>query len=461
MKRTVILDRLVWFNFGDIPKELQFRATRDLTLSSKYAEDNTATVKFWKTDGDRVGLPLVYGLKLAKDLSLKVVCARSEGERALYRKRPTPRNPQQRAFFDTLTTAAKETPATFAVAATGTGKTVAALNAIAEIGRTAIVIVPSKSLAVQWKQEAVRHLGMPESSIHIFQGGKCAWQDYRIVVAVIHNLCNREWPDAFYKYFGTVVWDEAHRVGATMFSQSLSLFPAMHRIALTATPNRKDGMTSLLTASFGRVDSSVKGNAVKPLDCTAYVVNTAFRIKTRPSNNRMAQMGMMTSAVSNHAERNMLIAMIAARGYHAGRNVLIISDRIEQLQTIGVLLALDTLQVRAKDISLFISATKPAEVERLKAESKVILATYGMMKEGQDIPRLDMGIDATPRSDGEQMIGRIRRQHTNKKHPIWVTLYDQNGGGLLSGISAARIKDFVKCGARVINVGTKLSAIPF
>jgi hypothetical protein len=50
--------------------------------------------------------------------------------------------------------------------------------------------------------------------------------------------------------------------------------------------------------------------------------------------------------------------------------------------------------------------------------------TYGMMKEGIDIPRLDGGIDATPQSDAIQLVGRIRRPHEGKRDALWITLVD-------------------------------------
>lgn len=42
-----------------------------------------------------------------------------------------------------------------------------------------------------------------------------------------------------------------------------------------------------------------------------------------------------------------------------------------------------------------------------------------------DIPRLNAGIDATPRSDAIQLIGRIRRPYPDKKKPLWYTIVDR------------------------------------
>lgn len=454
-----VLDSVLWLDIKSIPGRERAKVVSDLTVTSRYADDDDGPIRFWKCDGGWVGLPIAYGLKLAADLKLKVRDNREDGERVLFRRVPAPRSLKQKSFFETLHKAAMDRPATFAVAPTGTGKTVAALYSIAKLGRAALVIVPSRNLAAQWRDEAVRHLGIPESAVHIFSGGKCRWEGYRIVVAVVHNLCDRQWPDGFYNHFGTVVWDEGHRVGAKVFSQSIWLFPARHKIVLTATPNRKDGMTKLLTSAFGDPDTKVKGTSMVALECNAYVLNTKWPIKARNSNNRAAMVGMLISDVAAHENRNELIACVVMDGYDAGRNVLVLSDRIEQLKWLKDYMEIESIP--ASDIGLFIGSMSDKALNKVKAESRIILATYGMMKEGQDIPRMDMGIDATPRSEGIQAIGRIRREFPGKKIPIWVTLFDEKGSALLKGISGARIKDYVKCGVKVTNVGRRLTDIPF
>lgn len=455
---SAVIHSLVWIDpllIADKDKQTMFAR---LTVHSAF-EPDAEPIKTWDEKNGLIGLPITYGFKVIDYLEIKSVDNRSLGKRVLYRKLPTPRNEKQSSFFTTLEQAARNNPAALAVAPTGTGKTVAALQTIAKLGRTAIVIVPSKSLAHQWKKEAMLHLGCESKDVHVFEGGKCKWESFKIVVAVIHNLCNRDWPEEFYSYFGTAIWDEAHRTGAVVFSQSIKRFPARYRIALTATPVRKDGRTAIITQTFGDPSDEVTGNDMKPLPCTAYVVNTSYPIKAPAWGDRKMQMGQLISSVANHKERNQLIANIVVKGYSCGRTVLVISDRIEQLKHLWQLLL--ALEVAKSEVGLFIGSTPKEEQERVKVESRIILATYGMMKEGQDIPRLDMGIDATPRSEGIQAIGRIRRTMTGKPHPIWITLFDAGGSGLLQGISGARIKDYKACGVEVINIDKNLNLIQF
>jgi superfamily II DNA or RNA helicase len=58
------------------------------------------------------------------------------------------------------------------------------------------------------------------------------------------------------------------------------------------------------------------------------------------------------------------------------------------------------------------------------ATPPIVFATYGMVTEGIDMPRLDAGIDLVPRSDFKQLVGRIRRTRTGKREALWVTPVD-------------------------------------
>jgi hypothetical protein len=72
------------------------------------------------------------------------------------------------------------------------------------------------------------------------------------------------------------------------------------------------------------------------------------------------------------------------------------------------------------------------------------------MKEGTNMPWLDAGIDATPRADGEQAIGRIRRPMPGKPTPVWFTLIDTEIP-ILRGYATARLRDYANCGVTIIN----------
>ena len=50
--------------------------------------------------------------------------------------------------------------------------------------------------------------------------------------------------------------------------------------------------------------------------------------------------------------------------------------------------------------------------------ARITIATYSLLEEGYDDPSLDTLILATPRSNIQQTIGRIERDHPDKDKPV-------------------------------------------
>lgn len=73
---------------------------------------------------------------------------------------------------------------------------------------------------------------------------------------------------------------------------------------------------------------------------------------------------------------------------------------------------------------------------------KIYFATYGVMAMGVDVPWLDTGVDYTPRSETEQVLGRIRRQYEGKKMAYWYTPMDVGFSGVLNGINKSKMKGY-------------------
>jgi superfamily II DNA or RNA helicase len=68
------------------------------------------------------------------------------------------------------------------------------------------------------------------------------------------------------------------------------------------------------------------------------------------------------------------------------------------------------------------------EMFREEQDKDLLFATYGKVREGFDVPRLDTAYFATPTPDPEQAAGRILRTHPDKKKPIAVYFIDYKLG---------------------------------
>lgn len=408
-------------------------------------------IRLWQTDlkTSYVSVPFQWGMNFIRSEGAAYSMNLSGGAFEWVSPRlPDPNHPcaapGQGKFFDDILTAVIKHHAILIEAPTGSGKTVSMLRTCAMLGAPALIIVPSKALADQWMLEAKDHLGLTHDEIGLIQGPIANWKGRKITIAVIHNLFQKEWSEEFLTYFGTVCIDEAHRLGAPEFSKVMPLFPALHRIAATATPDRKDGCMKVVTAHMGEVIVKMEGDALEAkAGVIEYADPFAYKIAKLP-------LPIIMKILVKCVARNELIIDTLMRLYRKERYTLILSDRVEHLQTLQKMAinagvpedktALYVGSYKVKGKSKTVGQAYLREIRENPAY-QVIFATYAMMKEGTNIPRLDSGIDATPRADSVQAIGRIRRPFPNKKTPIWFTLVDVNIP-LLAQFAKARIRDY-------------------
>lgn len=406
-------------------------------------EDGGPIETFIERDG-LFGVPIHYGSRLPfgtfHDEGM------SDGAEIEVARLPDPTSPRapagQDIFFKAMVLAMRDNYAVLACAPTGAGKTVAVLNAIGNLKRTALIIVPTTVLAQQWRNEAMLHLGLEAGDIGFVQGGASNWKGKKIVIAVIHNLFLKKYSDRFYRYFGIVAWDEAHKLGAREFSKTMTLFPAAYKLAVTATPGRKDGLDALVHNYFGAPCVVAEAPA---LAATCWRVPFPLIGKLQwieRCRNDVRPMKWLAGL----SVRNELIVRMILKLHAKGRVILVLSRFIDHLETLGKMLR--AAGVPDEAIGQFTGSygSKGKKVgkpylDHVRANSQIILATYAMAKEGMDIPRLDTGIEATPVADNIQGIGRIRRPLPGKRSPLWFSIEDLNVS-LFVRYSASRFRGF-------------------
>lgn len=141
--------------------------------------------------------------------------------------------------------------------ATGTGKTITALNCLLEEYRKtnsyySIILVPSKALLEQWIEEVAL---FNFTNILVIGGGHNGLQalpnfasnfkaGLRKDVIILSTYASFS-SDRFQKYFAKIqdefilIADEAHNMGASQIKEVMSKLTIPKRIGLSATPNRK------------------------------------------------------------------------------------------------------------------------------------------------------------------------------------------------------------------------------
>ncbi|QDX41462.1 DEAD/DEAH box helicase family protein [Salarchaeum sp. JOR-1] len=129
---------------------------------------------------------------------------------------------------------------------TGSGKTVIGVHAIESVGRSALVVVPTVDLLVQWREELEAEFDVPVGQLG---GGEQVVED--LTVATYDSAYLRA--DGLGDRFGLLVLDEVHHLGGEGYRDIGRLFAAPARLGLTATFERPDGEHAVIEDLVGPV----------------------------------------------------------------------------------------------------------------------------------------------------------------------------------------------------------------
>lgn len=291
----------------------------------------------------------------------------------------------------------------------GWGKTFLGCYLVANNGKPTLIIVHTKLLAYQW-HESLEQL-IPDQRIGFIGDGRFEVAD--ITVGIYKTLINNL--DTLQKRYEVIFVDEAHLCPAEMFSQVVNGLSARTKIALSATPTRKDGMHVVLSDYFGpnRITAIDKAR----LTPTVEVVRTDINFRIR---NPARDWALALNQLAQNDNYIDLICETAAAKIRLGRCVLIISERIDMLTRINA---------KLRNSEMLVGATKNTERERILKEAgksvNAILSTK-IFDEGISCHRLDTIIFTCPQNNYaklEQRIGRIVREHQEKKFPLIVDMW--------------------------------------
>ncbi len=119
----------------------------------------------------------------------------------------------------------------------GSGKTVAAMGAMAAVGGETLILVPSRELAAQWREELELRTTLDPDRIGEYHGGE---KEIRPVTIATYHVAGMDRHRKLFdeRRWGLIVFDEVHHVPAPVYRRSADL-QSKHRLGLTATPTRE------------------------------------------------------------------------------------------------------------------------------------------------------------------------------------------------------------------------------
>jgi superfamily II DNA or RNA helicase len=301
---------------------------------------------------------------------------------------------------------------------TVTHNTVMAVWLMAQLRSKTLVMVHKTFLMAQFKDTLRKFC--PNIRVGTIQGKTYDIAGKHVVLGMLQTLCNvhSQIIPELCTEFDLVVVDECHHIAARVFSRAMLRFPSIYTLGLSATPDRKDGLTHVIKWFVGSTVVTPKQREERT--CMVQIIqfeHEAHRCgnadcaygceKRRKYGTQTVMIPSMISAMVACPQRTHRIAAVIMGVLESQptRNVLVVTDRVEHARTLLQLVH----QHPATRPGLYIGCMKQQDRDRVAQECNVIFGTYALTREGLDIQKLDTLVMATPTGDVVQTAGRIMR----------------------------------------------------
>jgi superfamily II DNA or RNA helicase len=294
----------------------------------------------------------------------------------------------------------------------GWGKTYVGCNLIARANKPTLILLHTKLLFRQWIDELEKQI----PGIKIGKVGDGLLDIQEITVGIYKSVLNNI--DELHDKFGLLLVDEAHLCPADMFSQAVNSINCRAKIAISATPRRKDGKHIVLDDYFTTFKAYAEDPRVLAIP-KVEIFQTDIRFNVLDPKRDWSR---QTNKLALNSELHRLIAEKAIEKVNQGRCILILGERLDWLRELNkiipdsVLMIGGTLEEQRKEV-----------LENVGPKYKVVLTTK-LFDEGISCHRLDTLFLVFPSNNPiklEQRIGRIIREHVDKQRPLvcdfWLT----------------------------------------
>jgi len=307
---------------------------------------------------------------------------------------------------------------------TGGGKTVCALYIASRLKVPTLVIVHNTFLRDQWIDRIRAFL--PKARIGRVQADVVDVADKDVVIVMLQTLSMKELNDNLFAPIGLVIVDECHHIASEVFVQALPKVTSRYMLGLSATPDRKDKLMFAIHWFLGpllyKSDTGDSVDTQVKVEMYEYENDDPEFNEIVTSSQGMVSVPIMVNKLTACEDRTRWLVRILMDVLEEGRQVLVLSDRVQHCKDI-----LDGLPPDLKDQACILSQAVKSEVRTEYCKTKtVLIATYSMCKEGFDVPTLNTLVMATPRPDIDQIVGRILRVEKAGRtvHPLIVDIVD-------------------------------------
>ncbi len=287
----------------------------------------------------------------------------------------------------------------------GSGKTVAAMAVMAEVGGETLILVPSRELAGQWREELLANTSLGPDQVGEYHGGT---KEVRPVTIATYQIAGMDRHRQLFdsREWGLVVMDEAHHIPAPIYRRAADL-QSKHRLGLSATPVRGDDAEEEIFTLIGPpigTDWDALFDAGFVAEPEVEIRYVEFDESVRDEYVAAEGHERRQRAATNPAKVDEVRRLLAA---HAGQQALVFVDYLDQGEAISAALDLP-----------FVSGETPHARRRqyfrqFREGDREALIVSRVGDEGIDLPSAEVAVVASglggSRRQGAQRAGRTMR----------------------------------------------------
>nr|WP_243637833.1 DEAD/DEAH box helicase [Natrarchaeobius chitinivorans] len=288
----------------------------------------------------------------------------------------------------------------------GSGKTVAAMGAMAHVEGETLVLVPSRDLARQWADAVAEYTSLEPGQIGQYHGGR---KEVRPVTIATYQIAGMDRHRSLFddREWGLVIFDECQHVPSDVYRRSTHL-QSRHRLGLSASPIREDDRQ---TEIFTLVGPPI-GTDWQALFDAGFVAEPELEIRYVPWGDDEQRNAYVSAegrekyriAAQNRGKLEEVRYLLSS---HPDSKALVFVDYLEQGREIA-----DALGVP------FLSGETPHHerrrlLEEFRRDERDLLVVSRVGDEGIDLPTADLAVVASglggSRRQGTQRAGRTMR----------------------------------------------------
>jgi DNA excision repair protein ERCC-3 len=292
------------------------------------------------------------------------------------------------------------------VAPPGSGKTVAALGVLTEVGGETLILVPTRELAGQWRAELLRHTDLSEEDVGEYHGGT---KEIRPVTIATYQIAGMDRHRSLFdsREWGLIVFDEVHHIPADVARRTADL-QGKHRLGTTASAVREDDREEEIFTLVG----PPLGTDWGALFDAGHVVEPEVEIRyvpwreDDPENEWVAaeRREKRQLAATNPAK---IDAIRRLREEHADARTLIFVDYLDQGRDVEAALGVPFVSGETRH------HVREQLFEEFRQGERDALVVSRIADEGIDLPNAELAIVASglggSRRQGTQRAGRTMR----------------------------------------------------